>query len=619
MPAGKDIRFVVVSNPDQLRNRAELRLNRQHVMHNYLAKEASKPTSTDARVNGQRNEGRQKRATSPSTATDSSTTDTSISSSASSGLSRTRADKNSQSHAGYRFATFRAENGSSSSETSGDSRPKGRKARTVKSRIGLGSTGGSLVAGISGGFRNYTYLGTKAEEVPFTPDRLGGGLDPFGCWPAFDETSLRVNELKWSCSRRFGSRGIADYWVPALLSARHAFLSTIAISSAHDDIMRRSARPPDERPKHESVQRARVRQEVTSMINQSMSDPQMQMSDATMVAVLHLLNAEMMGCDDDIMRTHQQGLSAMVTSRGGLSMLGVNGQLAGVTTITMYIIAILRETRPGQPFIEYAGNSKRETSWKDSRPFPESPILCRPSGYRTIQKACAPDGPTPQLLELTRQLTTVFVEGSARHEHASSDPLSEQLRETEVRLFAVAASIFGSTAAEDLEFANMSDRYTYEAIRLTSQLFAHALISRVPFSQAAQQLQATGLYRSLQPGPLSTDAPYMEGCAMHIHIRNALMRTDTADCWGHMAGALFWVALVAGAAANPEVAPGGYVHRRESGEDEEARKFVAAIVVRCSIVLGFEFGSAVMETVKSMSGIQQALARVSGSDVVAEG
>lgn len=116
-----------------------------------------------------------------------------------------------------------------------------------------------------------------------------------------------------------------------LLKARHAFLSTICISSAHDDIMRRALKHPDERPEHESIERMRVRHEVTSMINESMRDPQMQTADATLVAVLQLLTAEIMGCDDDVMRVHQNGLHAMVRQRGGLNELGVNGQLAAIT------------------------------------------------------------------------------------------------------------------------------------------------------------------------------------------------------------------------------------------------------------------------------------------------
>jgi len=97
--------------------------------------------------------------------------------------------------------------------------------------------------------------------------------------------------------------------------------------------MSRAAQPPDRRSQFESPERLRVRVEVTRMINASMSDPRMQTTDATMVAVLQLLNSEIMGCDDHVMLVHQTGLHAMVQQRGGLKALGVNGQLAAITTM----------------------------------------------------------------------------------------------------------------------------------------------------------------------------------------------------------------------------------------------------------------------------------------------
>ena len=627
-----NVRFVVVSNPDELRNPAELRLNRQHVMKDYLAKEASKPGSRDIRVSRQHSSRRRKRADESSEG---------ASDSPSRGLSGGTCEGDSTSHGSDGDSTqYTASTLDLTEQTR--SRSDVSRTKSVRVRASPKTQDSPLVAGSNGQFRNYAYLGTDAHDVPFPPQYLGGELDPFDAWPTFDDPSLRVNELKWSCrskahspslhtdtklgSKRFGSRGIADYWVPTLLKARHAFLSTIAISSAHDDIMRRSTKSPSERSKTESVQRARVRHEVTSMINQSMSDPELQTSDATMVAVVHLLNAETMGCDDTVMRVHQQGLSAMVSSRGGLGALGVNGQLAAIVTMyaalsifkhlcswltfrsTMYVIAVTRESRPQSIFVAYA-ESLRSASPKDTRPMPESPLYCRHTGYLTLHRVFAPESTTCKLLELARQLTNIFQAGIAATptESSESDVSDTYLEQTYLDRMAVASEISDCPTAEDLSFEHMSQRYTYEAVRLTSRVYAHALLRRLPLSQAAQDLQATGLYRSLQDGLLSSEAPYVEGCAMHIHIRNALMRTDTTECWGHAAGVLFWIALVAGAMANPAAAPEGYVERRETGDDEDARKWLAAIVVRCSIVLGFEYGSAVMETVKRMVAIQQAL------------
>lgn len=134
-------------------------------------------------------------------------------------------------------------------------------------------------------------------------------------------------------SRKFGSQGISDHWVPTLLKARHAFLSTVCISSSHDDIMRRGIQAPHERTPYQSTDRMKVRGEVIAMINDALQDPQLQTADATIVSVLHLLNSEIMGCDDTVMMIHQQGLHNMVRSRGGLDNLGVDGQLASILTM----------------------------------------------------------------------------------------------------------------------------------------------------------------------------------------------------------------------------------------------------------------------------------------------
>ena len=92
---------------------------------------------------------------------------------------------------------------------------------------------------------------------------------------------------------------------------------------------------------------------------------------------------------------------------------------------------------------------------------------------------------------------------------------------------------------------------------------------------------------------------------MPIQIKKALMRTDTSHCWDHLAGVLFWVALVAGATANP----GPIANEERVGEDEDARKWLTAIAVRCCIVLSFQYGHAVLETLKRVVAIEAVLGR----------
>lgn len=348
---GRGVRFIVVDHPDKLRDPSEMKKNRQHVMQDYLGKERMKPSSKDSRVNGLGATGKRKRSDNPSN-----------------GISANPAAPGiifHQASASLTSAAYLHGNGSSEGSSDGgvcagsghvaassgyhDPSANVSKAVSRPKIIAYLKDKSPLVPGISGRLKNYTYLGTELKDVPFAPNRLGAQLNPFDTWPIFNDPSVDVPRLKWSCkflagvvlaesltiaigSTRFGSYGMAQYWVPTLLKARHAFLSTICISSAHDDIMQRSAQPPDQRPLHESFERMQIRQEVTGMINQSMSDPQMQTTDTTMVAVLHLLNAEIMGCDDSVMRVHQSGLHAMVRQRGGLNNLGGNGQLASITT-----------------------------------------------------------------------------------------------------------------------------------------------------------------------------------------------------------------------------------------------------------------------------------------------
>lgn len=390
--------------------------------------------------------------------------------------------------------------------------------------------------------------------------------------------------------------------MPVLLQGRHTFLSTICISSAHDDIMSRAAQPPDSRYKHESVERMRVRQEVTSMINEAMQDQHLQTTDATLMAVLQLLNSEIMGCDDGIMRVHQKGLHAMIQLRGGLAALGVSGQLAAITTCTEYMIAALRETMPHADFVSFA-LSQNTSIPRDGRLIPESPLFCREAGYVTLKRIISPESNIGRLLDEGRRLTNAFVTCHGKNTRVSkiSQQGNSMDRESDRVLQRAANEIFAMQPGTNLKFRSTREQYTYEAIRLTSRLYAHALARRIAFSEAAAQLSST-----------ESDGSQASSTALHVKIHRALMRTDITDCWGHMSGVLFWIALVAGASANP-MAPSyrdGFANAAATEEGEEARKWLAAITIRCSIVLGFEFGSSIMETLKRMIGIQQVLGHV---------
>lgn len=599
------LRFFVVDHPTKLKDKKQMRENRKHVMHDYLDKERRKCVSHDIRITGTTTAAKKrKRAVSlPPTSVDPYTsTETS-----SQALTSTIKE-----HTSARYSDRNLKFITSDSRTT--------KPKINSHPIRFADDRAPLVRGISGGFNNSRYLRASPESIPALSTAgptsfVGSNLQPFDTWPALADPALNVEELKWSCSRKFGSHGIAKSWVPTLLKARHAFLSTICISASHDDIMKRALQSPRERTPLGSEERMKVRSEVLTLINQALQDPQMQTADVTLVAVLHVLNSEIMGCDDSVMRIHQDGLHNLVRQRGGLDNLGIDGHLASILTITMYMISALRENEPHRDFIKY-GAQKRTKPPNNQNQLPESPVYSRPTGYLTVKRAISESGPTFLLLEDLRQLTHAFVRGAGSHFVTPLTPLNMRVFWDQHRGSPTAwkDQISALPPCEDIanSFDNMSDKYTYESLRLVALVYAHALANEVPFSKAAAQLATASPRVRTSPLPIyplsnGVTSKQQAGMSWHLVIKSALIRTDLSDCWSHMAGVLFWMALVAGACANPD-SPSKKPRRELSDEDEEGRKWLAAIAVRCSIVLSFEYGGAILETLKRVVGIEQALA-----------
>lgn len=120
--------------------------------------------------------------------------------------------------------------------------------------------------------------------------------------------------------------------MPETIRHRHTWLSTMCMSSALDDIMRRGLDFQNKHASQESYERQRARIEVAGLIAQAMHDPRIRNADCTIIAVLQLLTSEVMGCNDEHIEMHQGGLHSMIRERGGLQQLGVNGCLATMVT-----------------------------------------------------------------------------------------------------------------------------------------------------------------------------------------------------------------------------------------------------------------------------------------------
>lgn len=241
----------------------------------------------------------------------------------------------------------------------------------------------------------------------------------------------------------------------------------------------------------------------------------------------------------------------------------------------MYLIAALRETQPERDFVIWARKQKTQPPSNNYDSIPESPLYCRPSGYHTLHKAIAPSSRIYSLLSDARDLTNAFL--------APSSTSQQTMQDIHTRILAL-------QPGAELPFPSLPDRNTYEAIRLTTLLYSQSLCTRTPFSS---------LHHQQHPQQQQNGAP-----PPHIPIKTALQKTNTSDCWGHLAGILFWIALVAGASANP-----GLLDETDRvGEEEDGRKWLAAVAVRCSIVLSFEFGGAMLGTLERLVRVEGLLA-----------
>ena len=329
--SSSEFRFMVVGHPDELKDKAQLQPNRKHVMHDYLNKEARKPSSKDSRVKSSSRIGSKGKQAQPSSS------------------ARTRSSRNAppdivQEGSSRRLPSEPVQSSPDSPGTRATGQlvgpltgasgqyltepvPTRRRTHSAPATADRMFAGGS-----SGDLKDTGQLLIATEELSvrttdlFRTTSTGGALEPFGMWPSSVDPAANVDE-------RFVGQSLSMHWMPTLLRARHAFLSTICISLAYDDIVRRSGQPLSPGNVQLHMQRMQVRQSVIALINESLNDPEMRIADETIVAVLHVLNSEVMGCDDRSMQIHSSGLHEMVRERGGLERLGPGGQLATVLTM----------------------------------------------------------------------------------------------------------------------------------------------------------------------------------------------------------------------------------------------------------------------------------------------
>lgn len=443
---------------------------------------------------------------------------------------------------------------------------------------------------------------------------LGAPLDPFRTMPQVSHPRVSIEELKIHCSRVFGTKAMGLSWVPALIRSRHAFLSTLCIASTHLDAI-------NNRPT-ESIETIALRQEVIHLISQSLLNPNplTRTDDFTIIALVQLICSEIVAGNETALHYHEDGMEKMVKQRGGLERLGVGGELASVLTSVSFQSAIFRGTQPKPIYLNYCKTLPHRTASR-SQPIPESPLFCPRLDFETIKHPTRCAKHTLDLLTAVRDMTDLFLDNGSTISTAQKD---QQLDLLCHRILSLPSSTHYPRASNPVY-----GDWTYEACRIAAVIQAIAITRRIPLSQAcavAAKWQAhppassaysysASPYSSsyLHPAPPRpyradsvfhtpsppADSPLLPSSPLHA-LRAALDRSDLSNCWDDMAGVLLWVALVGGAAARPgEAARLG---------DWLLRKWLVAMSVRCSIVLAFGHGAAVVSAQRRLLRVTERIA-----------
>lgn len=422
----------------------------------------------------------------------------------------------------------------------------------------------------------------KGSGVPDLFSDMGFRMNPYHTWLQTTKTAVDLMRLKVVCGTRLSSCKMAKTWTPWLRKARRSFMSTLCISMAHDEAMRRLVFGSESlrgAKKEVVCEQLAVKSEVISMINTSLDNPQQRTSDATIIAVLSMLNSEMINCDTSALETHQRGLNRMIAMRGGLGQLGVMGHLARMVTVTMLVNAVLQEDRADGMYLHFA-QMRTTMASSDDMLFPESPVYCGRKYSMVARRLGASESLT--LLELLRDMTCEF------QAHDLSN--IEIMKYLHGKVREVKSGLPGSKPSRQ-------DRVN-EAIRLTGRVYADALVRNVNFSRASSAQTQCSTQRAEDP-------------AAFVEIVRHLRHTDLDRVWGELAGVLFWITLVAGAAAKSARVKdiNEAVDLAIGREENEARQWLAAVAVRCSIILGFEHGAATLGCLRNMLDIQDRLSR----------
>lgn len=567
-------------------------------------------------------------------------------------------------------ATIRSRQSSSGSEQHGSTRLVATNARirnTMRAPIQSAIPQNTQALVLS--LRPIVELSRERDDLEFDITAipllrsLGENLDPFRAMYQSSNSRISSQELKFHCSRYFGTRGLGKYWIPHCVDHPHTFLSTLCLAAAHRDVIY-------ERP-NESYETAALRQDIIMMVGENLRNPTDSVADHNIIAVSQVIIADIIARKSADLGFHERGMETMITQRGGLSQLGASGHLASAVSWVHLASAVLRETKPQPMYFDFS-DAKKSIIHPIDAVIPESPIYCPRGIFVTLSNFPECNQRTRDLLNDIRTMIDMFLDETKEKRRNSS---------TLMNLYTKIATEYPT--ASQLRRENMLGLadWRYEAIRITAIVQATAIVRRIPLSQALvfamssiQSRKAStvsiasrsneSVFSTLEnqqvtpstdysTSPLSSfpssSSPAVDGSCFpfdaqslaHLSspsahrpynasgwstlpdinyfqsprlprptepasvlrdLKNALEYSNLSYCWSHMAGVLLWIGLVMGAASR-------------DNESKILSRYFSATAMRAGIMLCFEHPEAIHSTMVRMTDVVESLASSGGSKV----
>ena len=348
---------------------------------------------------------------------------------------------------------------------------------------------------------------------------VGWNVDPFTKMPKFRDSRVNTKEIYHHCLKVLGRVGKSPQWVQRIAEDRMGFLSSLAIASAHIDLLRGSD--------VESAVTLAVKYEVLQMLRNSTTVGHQKTSDLTFMAITQFLSCEGIYGDRNVLLTHIHGLKCIANLRGGIQNLGWSDELALIAGGKMMILAIAHDFECPAEFLHFDYKVVPHYPSLCHR-MPESPTYWEDEDLAHLEGARYCNQDIIDILLDMRLLTDDFV---AAYVDSGDQSFNSALR-AKIAFKAQAAAINARLASRP---SLRLDPY-YEIVRLTSLIYTTALQHCISFAVAADYIAPDVVEK----------------------IGFALMQTDTITCWyGDLAGVLFWCTLVASGASGKQKSPSG--------------------------------------------------------------